>query len=364
MKLRLTQISVVITMVAMISNRIYAQPDDYVYVDPAPLEELEIPYIDTVLIDGIADLSYPPPFSLTNILTFTGGEFANQADHSVSCQIGWREEGIYLFFDVKDDIDMGSVLDWGLDGIELKINPDTCNDGEYFEWKDDAIEIGFVRGITTEYRYHIVDIDGEGTEGNGPGENGEIVQIGPRAGLPGIAFEIINLAGSYTVEALIPWMFMLPIGTTVEDIPQWRNRKMGFDIHCPDNDLNLTNGGRDHCLIWDMDGDPSSTDADKANLNTSLLGTITFAAMASNVAPGSSSQLHIFPNPANTYVTIENLNQVVSMEVINMLGEVIGKRYPTESRLTVDISTYTKGVYLIKCLNISGEVSVDKLVIR
>jgi len=342
-----------------------AQPSGYVYVNPEPVSEMVVPYLyDTIIIDGIADSGYPTPVSLQNILTFTAGEFMNTADHSVTFQMGWRDEGMYLFFDIKDDIDKGSVLDWGLDGVELKINPDLTNDGEYFEWKDDAIEIGFVRDITTEYRYHIVDIDGEGTEGNGPAENGEIVINGPRAGLPGITFEIINNTGAYTVEALIPWMFFLPLGTLESDIPVWIEKEMGFDIHCHDNDVSLDNSGRDHSLIWDTDGDPVSTDADKANKNTSLLGSITFGEKTNNIPISRNNRSLLYPNPSSGYLQMNLPTDVEHIEFINILGQS-KLQVDIKSELTLlDVSELISGIYLVKGSSASEVVFIEKLIIK
>jgi len=364
MKKHLLKISLMIVIGIVSQNLSYSQPSGYVYVNPEPIEAMVVPYIDTIIIDGIAEAAYPQSFSLSNILTYTAGEFTGLSDHSVKVQMGWRNEGIYMFFDIKDDIDKGSVLEWGLDGIELKINPDKANDGEYFEWKDDAMEIGIVRDITDEFRYHIVDIDGEGTEGNGPGVNGDTVEIGPRAGLPGLSFQIVNNAGSYTAEILIPWMFFLPLGTTEADIPVWRAKIMGFDIHCPDNDMNETNGGRDHSLIWDMDGDPTGTDADKANKNTSLLGNITFGERPNDIVVQKNNPLKIYPNPANKIVTIDNLADVTSVEIINAIGQVMQSMRPVGPNIKVDVSIMEKGIYFIKSKNRTGKTYINKLIVE
>jgi len=346
------------------SFTVNAQPAGYVYVDPDPVLTMVVHQIDTIIIDGIADAAYPAPFALENFITYTGGEFTGQSDHFVKVQIGWREEGLYIFFDITDDIDKGALLDWGLDGVELKINPDTSNDGEYFEWKDDAIEIGIVRDITDQYRYHIVDIDGEGTEGNGPGDNGEIVAIGPRTGLPGVSFAIINNTGSYTVEALIPWLFFLPLGTTEEEIPAWREKTMGFDIHCADNDQTNTNDGRDHAIIWDPDGDPSSTEADMANKNTSLLGQITFGEPLGTKDMKQEQCPSVYPNPAGSVVNIGNLQDARSLEIINLLGQRELILYPESSEIKVDIPDLEYGIYLVKVIHDDGHVSMSKLLVK
>lgn len=360
MKKQILKICLTITIGIASLNIINAQS---AFINPDPIESKVVPYIGAIEIDGIADASYPAPFILGNILSFKAGEFTGQSDHYVRVQMGWGEEGIYMFFDITDDIDKGAVLDWGMDGIELKVNPDKSNDGEYFEWKDDAIEIGIVRDITDEFRYHIVDIDGEGTEGNGPGVNGDTVEIGPRAGLPGLSFQIVNNVGSYTAEILIPWLFFLPLGTTEADIPIWRAKEMGFDIHCPDNDLSDDNGGRDHSLIWDTDGDPSGLDADKANINTSLLGNIVFG-LKTAINTNRQSPINLYPNPAKTSVRIENLDHIATIEIINAIGQIIKKIDTEQFGISLDISRFDRGIYFIKGIDNTNKIFFNKLIVE
>lgn len=363
MKTLLLRISLLVSIGIICINSTFANSNEDDFIDPSPIESMVIPFVGDPIIDGVMDGSYLAPFFLTNILTFTNGEFTGQSDHYVRVQTGWGDKGMYFYFEVTDDIDKGAILDWGMDGIELKINPDKSNDGTDFEWKDDAIEIGVVRGVSDKYRYHIVDVDGEGTEGNGPGINGETVDMGPRSGLPGVEFFVINEKGSYKVEMLVPWLFVLPLGTTEADIPSWREKEMGFDIHVHDNDLSDDNGGRDHSLIWDTDGDPSSTDADRANKNTSLLGNITFGVLTS-IKSEVVSSLNIYPNPAKRMVTIENLEDINSITISDALGRVIKTISPENTTLNIDVSDMDKGLYIICSTDNLNNVYVNRLIVE
>ena len=269
MKKQILKLSVVITLV--IINFLPAVAIDPTTIDPNPIESMVVPYLASpITIDGIADAAYPIAFELTKVLTFTPGEFNGVSDHQVYITMGWRDDGIYIYADITDDIDVGA-LNWDQDGIEIKINPDKSNDGPTFSWANDAWEIGMERDVTANFRYWNKNL-----EAGGNTANGAPVSTGPLTGHPGVVFSVVNEDGHYVIESLIPWLFFLPGGATEDSIPKWRAKEMGFDIHCADNDG--TAAGRDHCLIWDMDGDPSSTDADYANVNTALLGNITFGA--------------------------------------------------------------------------------------
>jgi hypothetical protein len=299
--------------------------------DPAPIAEMVIQNIrDTILLDGYSEDAYPDSFQLKTVLTFTAGKYSggiNGNDHSVWIKMGWRNEGIYIFARVKDDKDYGK-MDWGQDGIEMKINPDTSNDGPTHLWKSDAWEIGIARDVDTVFRYYNPTV-----EGSVNCKNGGIVSSGPLLDLvPALSFKVINQVGIYTIEALIPWTFVLPPDTVegvpnwpATDISAWRNKSWGFDIHAADNDASYNNSDRDHCLIWDGDGDPSSTDADKANVNTSLLGYITFGLPTNtSVTPVQKEiGIQVFPNPTRDFIQFNNLEGARSIVIYNCLGMMV-----------------------------------------
>jgi hypothetical protein len=323
-------------------------------INPEPVASMEIKYLsDPITLDGIVDAAYPDFFSLDYVLTFTEGQYSGPIDHSVNISMGWRSEGMYLFADVSDDYMQGN-LNWDQDGLELKINPDISNDGTDHLWQDDALEIGIESNTDTLFRYYNPNL------GYGAAVNGETVSVGHRTGLPGVAFKIIRDGASYKIEALLPWLFFLPPGTSADSVNQWTYKTMGFDIHAADND----GSGRDHALVWDWDG--SGTDADASNVNTSLLGSITFEHPANALINAISDAMMLYPNPAQNKVYVENPGAVVSLEFVNLAGQTV-KTVPVTTRFsTIDLSGYIiSGYYLVKGKDQQGNlVSVSKLVIR
>jgi hypothetical protein len=63
----------------------------------------------------------------------------------------------------------------------------------------------------------------------------------------------------------------------------------------------------------------------------------------------------LYPNPATNFINIE-LDQSAyrnnSMKIYNLLGELITEKRVSTSRISLDVSNYPKGVYLI---NINSE---------
>ena len=353
-------IAVAIAILGSGSGSVIAQT-----INPAPVESMEIPQTsDTIIIDGIQDEAYPEKFQLTNMITDPGfpGKWSGNADHQVYVTLCWRDEGIYIFADITDDIDKGTPLDWHTDGIEFKINPDKTNDGPDFEWKDDAWEIGVSRGDTTKYRFWNKYLGDNGEAAGGQSINGDTCTTDPLSGRPGVTFAIVNEVGKYTVEVLLPWLFFLPGDATEDSIAVWRGREMGFDIHCPDKDDNEI---RDHCIIWDADG--SGWDADQANKNTSLLGNITFGEATSGIFDvKNTSRILVYPNPASDVVYLNEPGNVSRVEFINLLGQTVKTVSTTSQLMRIDISDLpSSGYYLIRSTDLYGDiVSVNKLIVK
>ena len=68
----------------------------------------------------------------------------------------------------------------------------------------------------------------------------------------------------------------------------------------------------------------------------------------------ASSQLAVFPNPANDRITIHNLpSGENTIEIVNLLGEIVYKDLATNDFKEIDLADLTAGVYIIK-------VSCDK----
>jgi hypothetical protein len=75
---------------------------------------------------------------------------------------------------------------------------------------------------------------------------------------------------------------------------------------------------------------------------------------------GSENELSIYPNPANSNVTID-FPEKATLEIINMEGQVIKSINADGNATTIDISGLANGVYFLKAKTEKGIV-VKKLV--
>ncbi|MDD5570169.1 MAG: T9SS type A sorting domain-containing protein [Bacteroidales bacterium] len=73
------------------------------------------------------------------------------------------------------------------------------------------------------------------------------------------------------------------------------------------------------------------------------------------------NEIHIYPNPANTQITIEFSSQYSVVSIYNLSGQEIKKLRAMSHELRVDISNLPSGIYFVKVVNEDG-VSVGKFV--
>jgi uncharacterized repeat protein (TIGR01451 family) len=81
-----------------------------------------------------------------------------------------------------------------------------------------------------------------------------------------------------------------------------------------------------------------------------------------------TSNFVMYPNPTNTIVQIklQNTSETISaVKIHNILGEKIKETLnPTSSEITVDISSFPKGVYLVEITTEKGYKQIKKLVVK
>lgn len=72
-------------------------------------------------------------------------------------------------------------------------------------------------------------------------------------------------------------------------------------------------------------------------------------------------ELMIYPNPAQGFVTIELPNTSgISLDIFDLSGKLFDSKTPRNRKLTIDVSNYPKGVYLIKL----GELGTRKFIVK
>ena len=75
--------------------------------------------------------------------------------------------------------------------------------------------------------------------------------------------------------------------------------------------------------------------------------------------------MKIFPNPAIDFITIES-NNIQQIKVVDNTGRtILHKRLETVSDITkMNVSSLSKGLYLIQVINTNGETKTEKLIIQ
>lgn len=86
-----------------------------------------------------------------------------------------------------------------------------------------------------------------------------------------------------------------------------------------------------------------------------------------NKDAGSSGILSIFPNPSHDllYINITwNINDPIYLTVYNCVGSVTGKYCLTSPSQPIDLSSYTKGIYIIKAVTKKKNYPPVKLIVQ
>ncbi len=72
--------------------------------------------------------------------------------------------------------------------------------------------------------------------------------------------------------------------------------------------------------------------------------------------------VQIFPNPANGFVTIKGLNTIQTIELITMQGQLIKTILVNGNSSSIDVSTISNGIYLLK-LSSGNQTKTERLVV-
>ncbi|MBN2274225.1 MAG: endo-1,4-beta-xylanase [Bacteroidales bacterium] len=77
-----------------------------------------------------------------------------------------------------------------------------------------------------------------------------------------------------------------------------------------------------------------------------------------------NGSLLIYPNPASGYIYITGPSVHGAVTILNSQGVVVYRNPENTEAITVDISAYQKGVYLIQVVDLNGHISTSKVVIE
>ena len=84
---------------------------------------------------------------------------------------------------------------------------------------------------------------------------------------------------------------------------------------------------------------------------------------SSSTESNSLNEILIYPNPSNNLVNINSQELISKITITNALGEVVFEKYPDQSFLTIDVSSFSINFYTIK-LTYGHKQKVQKLLIH
>lgn len=67
--------------------------------------------------------------------------------------------------------------------------------------------------------------------------------------------------------------------------------------------------------------------------------------------------MSIYPNPANDFINIAAINQILKVSVFNTMGQLVNEIVPTDNILKYDVSSLQKGMYILQVLTSEGMVA-------
>ncbi|MEI7597104.1 MAG: choice-of-anchor J domain-containing protein [Bacteroidota bacterium] len=79
-----------------------------------------------------------------------------------------------------------------------------------------------------------------------------------------------------------------------------------------------------------------------------------------NVENQTNSNFHIFPNPAQDFITISSDENISKIELIDCLGQTVCVNSPNSNIASIPVNTMAKGVYFMKI----NDYSIKKVIIK
>ena len=75
----------------------------------------------------------------------------------------------------------------------------------------------------------------------------------------------------------------------------------------------------------------------------------------------NSSKLSIYPNPVGNLLTIDSDTIIKEIKILNVLGTVVYSAKQKSNKVSIDLESYTSGVYLVTVYDDFG-ATIKKIV--
>lgn len=165
--------------------------------------------------------------------------------------------------------------------------------------------------------------------------------------------EMENNAG-YIIEMAIPWSSLSSSFLPLEGAE--------FNYDCVTSDVTQQGGTRAYRESW-------ATAGDSAYFSTADYGTITLVGSDDSddttdtgiQVPETLRNVRMYPNPVKENLSLENLEDVQSISIYNVLGASVKKVVVQEERMDLNVAELSKGLYFVIFRDEKGNKSSHKL---
>lgn len=76
-----------------------------------------------------------------------------------------------------------------------------------------------------------------------------------------------------------------------------------------------------------------------------------------------TAKVSVYPNPANSVFTVSSANAIDNITVVNALGQSVYTAAPGTNGVSVDASTFAKGIYTV-LVSSNGQTTASKVAVN
>ncbi len=288
---------------------------------------------DKALVDQVVDLD-------------VGDYPASDADNSASWYALYDEDYLYIYADITDDNivvmsdpESDDAQPWMNDGIEL-----------FFDIKDRRYDLDRISAEQHQLRYNI----------NRKDDDGNLTADTSALGSEYLStWAEVKGATTYQFEIAIPWGGIAQGAVDSVDIPAYitdsikPGKKISFEISVIDAD---EEDGRQSILNWSND-----TGEDQAYSTSLYWGQLILGANSA-IRKTNTLTASIYPNPANETLKIamEGMTQVI---IYNVAGQQVMVQNNHNDSATLNVSDLTAGLYIVEVRSAKGS-AIQKVTIK
>jgi hypothetical protein len=175
-----------------------------------------------------------------------------------------------------------------------------------------------------------------------------------------------NQGTNWVYETAISWLAILPKGNTLNSIIPYfaRDMRNGFQVTFGDADKVAGNHvDRWRQMSWDLQSAGDSGYNNRTHFGVVSMGQVGDDCHTWGECDGihntATGKTKFYPNPTAGIVTIENLEGVTTVSVMNMAGIKV-QTFNMINTNTLDLSQFPDGIYLIKAGTAFGMVNLSK----